>query len=255
MSDTTVGVLAMVLLGDGQRIEPGQVESAWPSLWPQAAPPEGLSPAGDDSSAFSCTLDGQTVAVVTVPARVPEHDLAGPSATSWLWPDAADQLVTHSAHAIVWLAAKGSLEVAHIDCTRFVAAAIQASGALGVYIGDATMVVRADVFVEVAQRYEPNLADMLWIDFRCFENEDGSTSLFTVGLDAFGTMELEVERSRRSCGDVREFAMNIAGYLTAHGPVVNDGDTVGGSEEQRVQVRYDDSIIDREGQVMRLVGF
>ncbi len=254
MSDPSVAVLAMVLLGNGQRVDPSAVEAAWRELWPDVAPIECVS-AHEGGLTFSCTINGEQAGVGVIPTRVPESDLAGPATTSWLWPNATEDLLAHDTHALVFLRSTGSPESAHIDSTRLVAAVVRGSGALGVYVGEATMVIRGDVFVDTAKRLDPLLADQLWIDFRCLEHEDGSTSLFTVGLDAFGSMELEVDRSRHPCGEVRNFTIMIAGYLTANGPVLKDGDTVGGSEDQRIQVRHHESIIDRDGPVMRLVGF
>jgi len=49
--------------------------------------------------------------------------------------------------------------------------------------------------------------------------------------------------------------LNIATYLIEQGPVIADGNTVGGSEEERVVVRHAPSMIDRPGLVYRLEGF
>ena len=47
--------------------------------------------------------------------------------------------------------------------------------------------------------------------------------------------------------------MAIAGYLISEGPVIADGDTLGESEDEMLQVIYSPSEFGIEGQVMRFV--
>ena len=51
-------------------------------------------------------------------------------------------------------------------------------------------------------------------------------------------MDIEIDRCKMDVADLFDFVSNIAHYLIQSGPVIADGDTVGGSEEQRILVRY-----------------
>lgn len=136
--------------------------------------------------------------------------------------------------------------------TRAAAAIVHASNALGVYIGSAGSVVRADVFVGMAQEMEIPVA--LWVDLRCVAAPDGGTSLFTVGLSQFGLLEIEIPESARNCGDLRLWTMSLASWLIEAQPTINPGETVGLSAEEKILVEHAPSMIGREGPVMRLIG-
>jgi hypothetical protein len=73
-------------------------------------------------------------------------------------------------------------------------------------------------------------------------------------LHDLGLLEIEIPPSRRAPGDLRDFATNVATYLIEHGPVIGDGDTVGGDEHERITARHAPSAIDRPGLVLRLEG-
>jgi hypothetical protein len=199
-------------------------------------------------------IDGMRGALAVVPMPIPQGELDGPAATSWLWPGAQEEIGRVTAHVVTWVSGAGPQVDAHRHLTRLVSAVLQATGALGVYWGAAGQVIRADVFDGVAHESEHgdgSLPVMLWVDFRTFV-ENGRSALFTVGLGAFGLMELEIAPSERDVGELRELAVGVASYLIEHGAVLDDGQTVGGSEDERVVVRHAPSMIDRAGTVYRL---
>lgn len=189
-----------------------------------------------------------------MPGPIPGGELEGPAATSWLWPRAPDEIERVNAHVVAWVSGDGPPLDAHRHLTRLVVAVMRATDALGVYWGAAGQLIRADVFDGIAHEHEDvNPPVMLWVGFRGFV-EGGRSSLFTVGLSEFGLMEFEIAPWDKQVGELREFAMNIATYLIHEGPVLGDGHTVGGSEEERILVRHAPSMVDRPGTVYRLEG-
>lgn len=72
-------------------------------------------------------------------------------------------------------------------------------------------------------------------------------------MSQFGLMEIEVDRCRMDLEKLFEFVSNIAHYLVQSGPVIADGNTVGGSEEDRILVRHGLSMIDQERRVYKIV--
>ncbi len=253
----TAGALAMPLLETARRLTGESLTVAWRSAWPEAPPPSDfeVETGGDGLGAMTFAIDGMRGALAVVPMPIPGGELDGPAATSWLWPDAQEEIGRVTAHVVTWVSGAGPQVDAHRHLTRLVSAVLRATDALGVYWGAAGQVIRADVFDGVAHESEHgSLPVMLWVDFRAFV-ENGRSALFTVGLGAFGLMELEIAPSEREVGELRELAVGVASYLIEHGPVVGDGHTVGGSEDERVVVRHAPSMIDRPGTVYRLEGF
>jgi hypothetical protein len=168
-----------------------------------------------------------------------------------------------NAHVVTWVSGTGRPLDAYRHLTRLVSAVLRATDGLGVYWGTAAHVIRADVYDTIAHESDDDsLPVTLWVDFRAFA-EDGDaedaggdrSALFTVGLSAFGLMELEIGPSDKQPGELRELGMSVASYLIENGPVLGDGDTVGATEDQRVVVRHAPSMVDRPGTVYRLEGF
>jgi Domain of unknown function (DUF4261) len=240
---------AMVLLPEAVPIEPRQLRHAWGQLQPHARPPIDFQ-AEDGTLTFD--LDGQLGFLSVMPARIPDEELFEVAQTSWLFPEAIEALADYQAHAIVGISGQPTPQSAE-TLTRLLCAVLRATPALGVYWGSAGHLVRADVFTELAQ--QSSLPVLLWVDFRCGHNTDGTAGLFTVGLSEFGLMEIEIPSSEKEPGELREFASDVAAYLLENGPVLADGHTVGGTEEDQITVHHAPSILDRPGPVYRLEGF
>ena len=82
---------------------------------------------------------------------------------------------------------------------------------------------------------------------------DDEIGLYTLGMSQFGLMDIEVDRCKMDLEDLFEFVSNIAHYLIQSGPVIEDGNTVGGSADERILVRHRASMIDADRQVYRIV--
>jgi hypothetical protein len=218
---------------------------------------EGLSvptEAEDGDQSISFKLDGALVVVATMPAPIPWSQLEGPCATSILWPDAEEELKGHKAHLIVTVAGElEPLEIATI-LTQVTAAALSAcSEAIGVYWGNATLVIPSPVFHDFAVEMLPESFPIpIWIDMRGGMNEKILTSGFTAGMEALGHMEFETNNASDSVGGLRERLFGLAAYVLENGPVIQDGNTVGEDRNERINVVYSGSEFGHEGKVMRL---
>jgi hypothetical protein len=251
---STIQALAMILLGPGQNLDVEAFAAAWREQWPGADALD-VPPRSESDSTWVGAFGQGSFGLSMMPVPIPEPDLPKIAAASWMWPEAAAAVAEHTAHAIVFVNSPGTEAAVHRDCTRLVAAALSATNGLGVYVGDAGMLVRADAYQALSHSFDPAPAHPLWISFQGLRGRDGTNNLLTVGLTGFGCLELEITGSNRPIEELREIATDIAGYLAEHGQVIRDGDTVGGSTSQHISVRYSDSIVGRPGTVMRLVGY
>lgn len=248
--------LAMVMLRDAVALSPEHLAGWWSHLWPNEPGLSDIEAAVDDTglASLTCTLPGGLIGVVGVmPFAIPDVD--GLSQSTWLWPDFAETGAS-AAHVVVFVNGASSTAEALTALTRLVAAVNASTGALGVYWGAALHLVRADVFNGMAQEM---LADdthplHLWVSFQAMA-ENGRSSLATAGMEQFGLMDLEIMESPREVGELREFAMNIATYLIDNGPVLNDGETVGGSADERYVVRHRPSAVNRPATVYLIEGY
>lgn len=242
----SASTLVMVLLDEPASVTAEGLADAWSESWSSGPAPTNFEVREDNQGPGPATmtfdLDGLTVAMAMIPAPIPGGELDGPAATTWLWPGASAAMGRVGAHVVVWVSGPDAVQN-HWAVTRVVSAVIRATGALGVYWGSAGLVISGEVFDGLAHEYVGGLPTMLWVDYRATVRRRRA-SLFTVGMADFGLMEIEIHRSKRKPGELREFVMGIAGYLIESGPVINDGDTVGGSEAEKIKVRYAPSEFD-----------
>lgn len=204
---------------------------------------------------LSLKIGEASLIMAKMPAPIPWSDLEGPCATSVLWKNAASEVKQHSIHWIVTV--HGDLEPLPLSTllTQATAAAMAAcEEAIGVYWGNATLVIPKSIFIDFAKEVLPHGPPLhIWVDFRVGKDSETSSSGFTAGMKALGHMEFESQKSPEPPGELRERFLALAGYVVENGPVIRDGDTVGEDAEERIRVIYSDSLYGHEGKVMRLV--
>jgi hypothetical protein len=103
--------------------------------------------------------------------------------------------------------------------TQVTAAALSAcSEAIGVYWGNATLVIPSPVFNDFAVEMLPESFPIpIWIDMRVGTNEQNVTSGFTSGMEALGHMEFETNNASDSVGGLRERLFGLAAYVLKTG--------------------------------------
>lgn len=243
--------MSMVPLGPTSKVSAGalikDLAETWPEL-PAATKPE----KGDKSLIFH--IGDTMVALGFMPAPIPWSELEGPCATSVLFPNAAEILKPHQSHVLITLIFKSEctpIERATL-LTKVTASFVKiCEASLGIYWGNATMVLPPDLFREVAVDCLPELPSLIWIDIRVGANDQGTTSGFTCGMQALGLMELETENANEPPMELRNRFEGVAGYLLENGLVIKDGDTVGETMNEQIKVSYAPSSFGHEGQVMR----
>lgn len=144
---------------------------------------------------------------------------------------------------------------ASLALTRVAVATLHAFDGTAVYWGSGSITIPRDEFLSLADgatRDEPPL--FLWCRFQPTKNARNELGFYTIGLRQFGLMEIEVDQSSWEPQALTEFVFNIAQYLVQSGPVIKDGDTVGGSNEQRINVRHEKSSQDPSRRAYKIVG-
>jgi hypothetical protein len=141
-----------------------------------------------------------------------------------------------------------------LTLTAVTALAATQSGVMAVYWGEASLVIFPPLFVGMAEEFNtPQSPPLyLWVDLRASQNEDGTTAMFTTGLAPLGHMEIEIPRIQMEIGELREWLRDIICYLLENGPVLRDGQTIGGSADEQIRIRHCPSIFGHSGQVIRL---
>lgn len=243
--------LAFVMLGDGTMPSVDTLKSEFEQTW--TASPK-LGPVERADTAFTLSVGESHVAVALIGAPIPWSDLEGPCATSTFWPQAADVLKKHTHHLIVTVMGEAPpVERARL-LTQVITALLAASeSALGVYWGDAALVIGPELFRDFATGMLPDgLPLLLWVDIRVGRAEQGGSCGFTTGMTALGHMEIEVPNAPEEPKQLWQRLTGLVNYLLENGPVVKDGNTIGSDEHERIRVVYGNSTFGHSGQVMRL---
>jgi hypothetical protein len=206
---------------------------------------------------FSFKVGDEVFGLALIPAPYPAADLDGPIATSWMWPKQPPiaDLKKHRSHLLVTMMGGAMDRVRRrLMLTAVTALAARQAGVMAVYWPEATLVLFPPLFVNMAEEINtPEVPPLyLWVDLRAFRNEDGTTGLFTTGLARLGHMEIEIPSIEMEPGELREWLLNIMYYLLENGPVLQDGQTIGMSAEQKIQIRHCPSSFGHTGRVIRL---
>lgn len=202
-------------------------------------------------------IGDELCAIALMPAPYPWKDLEGPCQTSWMWPKEkpAMSLKDHKAHLLVTLVGgEASLIERRLIFTGVLSAIAKDDGVAGVYWAEGTLVHYPPIFVQMADEItSPEAPPLyLWVDFRVFRNEDGSTGLFTTGLKALGHMEIEIPSIDMPPKELQDWVVNISYYLLEKGPVLKDGNTIGMTAEQKIRIRHARSMFGHEGLVIQV---
>lgn len=191
-----------------------------------------------------------------LPHPIPEQEAEHYADGNMLWPDGANQASKHSSHVIVTTI--GGPERSPIDAamtlTQLTLVALELFDGIGVYWGAGSVCNSREVFEEFCDDMsEDSLPVSVWIRFQLARGGDQGFGIYTLGMSQFGLMELEADQSPMEVRDLFAFLSNIASYLIKSGPVIADGNTVGGSEEERIVVRHKPSMVDPARRVYKLI--
>jgi hypothetical protein len=204
----------------------------------------------------SIKIGEHTLMIGLMDRPIPKPDIEYACANSFLWPNAAAELANHPAHLIVIATGKFATPAAQaLWLSRAICATSETYKAAGIYWGHASTVhepKRFREFIRGASTEMEKLPIPAWIGFLRARNDAGGVDVYTDGLDVFGVMECEVINTKQPPGEVIGLLSGLSAYLITKGNVIADGNTVGGSEEEKIVARHSESAIGREGKVLRI---
>lgn len=192
-----------------------------------------------------------------VPAPIPDGEAEDNADGNFLWPNGRQEAAQHRSHVIVTNMGAGGEQTpvqSAIEVSRLALVALDLFEGIGVYWGNACVCNSRQVFEDFCENMSEEHAPVpVWLRFQIVRSEHDAMSLYTLGMEQFGLMNIEVDRCNPKRGDLFEFVSNIAHYLIQSGPVIADGHTVGGNENERILVRHRPSMIDENRQVYKIV--
>jgi hypothetical protein len=200
---------------------------------------------------------GDTIGFLAhMPVPVPEHEAEENADNNFFWPNGREEAAKHRSHVIVTTMGTGDANPIQsaLTVSRLALVALKLFDGIGVYWGNASVCNSREVFEDFCDGMsEEHVPVPLWLRFQPVRSEKGELGMYTLGMRQFGLMEIEVDRCVMDGQELFEFVSNIAHYLIQQGPVIADGNTVGGSEDERVVVRHRPSMIDKKRRVYKII--
>ena len=211
-----------------------------------------LTRTDEDSLVFQ--FEGETAAVSLLAEPMPSEEIQRAVAAAWYWPTAAETLARPGAQILVGvLPDSGDRVESALRLTKLAAAAADAANGKAVFWAAAGLVHSPAAFAAYArQMSRTDLPLYLWIDFHLHGEADGSCALYTAGLAAFQLPEIEVYGSRREPQSLVARVYDIVHYLLLKGAVLHEGDTIGRSGEEKIEIHLGPSRRDLAARVVQL---
>lgn len=212
-----------------------------PELPAETTQPDGARQDQADSPLIRC--GNELVAVMSMPAPIP-HDEGLWARAATTWPDSGKVAARHRGHIIVSMLGKSEQPLAAARGTTAVIGALIATMPECCGVVWAGQVARpADLWFETST-YSfapyPDYPFRLWIDILPFRS-GAKIGAITMGLTTFVGREIEFVTSKLTLSALLDKVAGLSVYLIEHGSVVKDGDTIGASARERIQVRHKNS--------------
>lgn len=228
-----------------------QISEAFIGLFPEYPALE--QPEVDNEGTLSFNIAGLFASVSNMQVAYPNEERADMCEGAWWWPEAEAETADSKNHILI--AVLGDTDpidhstlLSHLTC-----AVIKASESSAVIWGPASSIRKSEEFLEVTLACldaEPPLPLTLWLDIQVGVTEENESLFYTTGMTTLGYHEVEVQGSDADPNDLLDMMLPLLLYIVGNDVVFNDGDTFGGSEEERTSVHYAASMFDEESEVL-----
>lgn len=206
-----------------------------------------------------------TYAVTLLEETIPTEQLRAPCSLAWHWPEAALVIQKHSCQIIVGVLdeSAGAVDTA-LRLTHLTAAVCANSGISPLAVlwtggkpdnqGAPGCVHKPEEFVAHAQDASRDALPVeLWVSFLPVAARNTNQFIMTTrGLDAFGVKELETTGQGKDPQWVYEHLFNFAHFYLTHPEDVKENQTIGMSNDEKIDILAASSRLDPNKDVLML---
>jgi hypothetical protein len=243
----------MIVYKENPALSAEDIERHLRDNWPGLAQP-GAVTYEDGQLSVVWDEDGDFVSSTLIDAPVPTPDLDYFCERSRFWTDAHSLLHGHDAHILmVSKSSRNAIEAMRL-LTRVTAAVAATSSPLGVLWGSARHALPAALFGDFTPDMlrDDTLLCHLWVNFQAGWTGNTASNGCTTGLNALDLMDLEAKDVPEDPTALKARLHNIALYLLKNGLIIQDGDSLGSDENERIRAVYTDSVFGAEEKVIQL---
>ena len=193
----------------------------------------------DDLLSVVGTIDGMIVSIALMPGPVPENEAEYNAQTNYMWPDAVETTKKHQAHLLIAVLPNENTHETLLNAGKILVklcdATLSANNVLGIYTSG-TVFEPAFYRENALSMKEDFLPIFNWVYFGLCLSETGQQCGYTFGLDVFAKDEIEVINTTAEPAELRDFLFNIAAYVLSSDITLQDGETIGYSEEMKLPI-------------------
>ena len=206
-----------------------------------------------DNSNIIADNNGMILTASLMPAPIPDNEAVEQAKTNYRWEKAVEAAEKHKAHLLVSVINRGDVD--NIEgakhYVKLLANATKQEGCLGINI--LGTVIHPQMYYDFAKLYDENddfpIENIVYIGL--YGDENNTVSGYTYGIEQFGKKELEIIKSSEEAEEVYNFLASISDYIITSDVVLNDGETIGFSEEQKIQISVSEGIA-LDGETVKL---
>ena len=206
-----------------------------------------------DNNTIIADNNGMILTASLMPAPIPDNEAVEQAKTNYRWDGAVEAAERHKAHLLVSVINRGDMD--NIEgakhYVKLLANATKQEGCLGINI--LGTVIHPQMYYDFAKLYDENddfpIENIVYIGL--YGDENNTVSGYTYGIEQFGKKELEIIKSSEEAEEVYNFLASISDYIITSDVVLNDGETIGFSEEQKIQISVSKGIA-LDGETIKL---
>ena len=198
------------------------------------------------------TVDGEMVALMTMPAQIPWDDIKGTAQYAYNWLTAEKDLENHNSHIIVTIMSSNKSDLERFKIlTKVLSSILVTSNCIGVYQGAQSLLIPKDQYIESAEALKTDKVPLdIWIYLGIRKSDQGNT-LYTYGLRTFDKLEMEIINSKLEIEEIHSFLSNICSYIINNNIVFRNGETLGYTADQKVKLTVSKGVF-LDGQTLKL---
>jgi hypothetical protein len=184
--------------------------------------------------------DRAKVIVKLIPSPLPNGQIDDLCVSAWYWKGACEATAKHQAQAVIGVMGTDLDKLdARLLLTDAVVAVMDNNAIASYWLSS---LQSREAFVRQATPMSRDSPPVwLWVNFRVSSDIEKGFSLSTSGMEQFDLREIEAKDINRPGKEVFSLLHGMAQYLVSNGPIIKDGETIGDSPKEGIEVRQGSS--------------
>ena len=251
-------MVCFLLFSDDPSLDESPFKEAMPAQLPGGVHLTGIEHKSDNIIQIDFEDVSGNDAGAVILSRMPPMPVDDELRGSPLWPTLPEDFAEHQSHWIVTTAASRLQPLDQALLVTNVTNAVLSTHptSLGVMWGGHAVKSSSESFCEIVDSLgDDELPLVLWIEFTIIPGDpedDTPMVALTGGMNAFDLMEIESIGAPESPEEMLRRLSGICEYLLHNGPILEHGNTIGQTDNERITILHGDSAFGREGKVIHL---